>query len=213
MNVLNKFFDKIYCINVDSRTDRWEECQQMFSKYNLDVERFSAFEPDIEPICCIRKTELSLIRTHREIIKKAKEHNYTNVLIFEDDVEFCDYVIGYNGLSLEERFSKSIDFLPKSWDVFYLGCGNYTDNKIHIEGEIYRMFYAMTTHAISINGKYFDFMIDKLESPTQVLDHIYFGLIHQNETYGFSPNLISQRGSYSSIEEKYVDYNSLRNYL
>jgi GR25 family glycosyltransferase involved in LPS biosynthesis len=83
MNVLNKFFDKIYCINVDSRTDRWEECQQMFSKYNLDVERFSAFEPDIEPICCIRKTELSLIRTHREIIKKAKEHNYTNVFLVQ----------------------------------------------------------------------------------------------------------------------------------
>lgn len=213
MNILNQFFDKIYCINVDSRIDRWEESIKMFDKYNLVVERFSAYEPNVEPICCIKKTELSLIRSHREILKISKENNFKNVLILEDDVEFCDYVEEYRGLPLEKRFSDSINHLPESWDVFYLGCGNYTDNKIFVGGEIYRMMYALTTHAIAINNKYFDFLIEKLESPSQVLDHIYFGQLLQNESYGFSPNLMSQRGSYSSIEEKYVDYNLLRNYL
>ena len=42
MNILNEFFDKIFCINLDSRPDRWEECEKMFSHYNLEVERVSA---------------------------------------------------------------------------------------------------------------------------------------------------------------------------
>ena len=52
MNILNQHFDKIYCINLDKRTDRWEHESAQFRKYNIIIERVSAVEgnPDNLPI-------------------------------------------------------------------------------------------------------------------------------------------------------------------
>ena len=44
MKTLNLYFDKIYCINLDRRDDRWEECIVEFNKHNLIVERYKAFD-------------------------------------------------------------------------------------------------------------------------------------------------------------------------
>ena len=43
---MKKYFDKIYCINLDSRPDRWKECLEEFKKIGIDdiVERFPAAE-------------------------------------------------------------------------------------------------------------------------------------------------------------------------
>ena len=213
MNVLNKFFDKIYCINLDSRTDRWDECQQMFSKYNLEVERFSAFEPNVEATCCISNKKFSLIRTHREIIKICRENGLNNVLIFEDDVEFCDYLPGYTKASLEERFNNSISHLPNDWNVLYLGCGNYTNNRSLVGGELYKIGYGLTTHAIAINKNFYDTIIDKLEVPFQELDTIYCELLYKHNCFSYYPNLISQRESFSDIENKHVNYDGLRDFF
>ena len=40
------FFEKIYCINLDHRHDRWEECCKIFNEYGMSdkVERFSAIQ-------------------------------------------------------------------------------------------------------------------------------------------------------------------------
>ena len=213
MNVLNQFFDKIYCINLDSRTDRWNECQQMFSKYNLEVERFSAFEPNIEATCCINNKKFSLIRTHREIIKICKENDINNVLIFEDDVEFCDYLPNYTKSSFEERFNNSISYLPTDWNVLYLGCGNYTNNRSFVGGELYKIGYGLTTHAIAINKNFYDVILNKLESPFQELDTIYCELLHKHNCFSYYPNLISQRASFSDIENKHVNYDGLRDFF
>jgi len=213
MNTLNNFFSKIYCINLDKRTDRWEQCMEMFSKYNLQVERVSAFEPNVSPICCISNEKFSLIRTHREIIKIAKEEQLENILIFEDDVEFCDFLPNYTKLSFEERFNKSISFLPQSWDVLYLGCGNYTNNRTPIGEELYKIGYGLTTHAIAINKRFYDTILHYLESPIQELDVIYCELLHKHNCYSFYPNLVSQRPSYSDIENKFVSYDGLRDFF
>ena len=213
MHILNSFFDRIYCINLDHRTDRWEICEKLFKKFNLDVTRVSPVVIGDEEHCCLRKPQLSLFRTHKNLIIEAKNQNLKNVLIFEDDVEFCDEVENYNGKSLEERFSSSINFLPPNWDVFFLGAGIYTDNKSLIGGEIYKIGYALTTHALSINNNYYDTIIKILDSEHDALDIIYCGLMSKNETFSFHPNLISQRASFSDIENKYVNYTALKNFL
>jgi GR25 family glycosyltransferase involved in LPS biosynthesis len=161
----------------------------------------------------MNNANLSLLRTHKNLIIEAKNQNLKNVLIFEDDVEFCDEVENYNGKSLEERFSSSIDFLPNNWDVFFLGSGIYTDNKSLIGGEIYKIGYALTAHAVSINSNYYDTLIESLDTESNILDNIYARLMIQNETFSFHPNLISQRASFSDIENEYVNYTALRNFI
>ena len=41
---LNNYFDKIICINLDRRPDRWREAQEQFKKAGITVERFSAVD-------------------------------------------------------------------------------------------------------------------------------------------------------------------------
>ena len=36
MRILSDFFDKIYCINLEERVDRWEKCLQIFQEYGID---------------------------------------------------------------------------------------------------------------------------------------------------------------------------------
>ena len=94
-----------------------------------------------------------------------------------------------------------------------MGSGIYTDNKNLIGGEIYKIGYALTTHAVSINNNYYDTLIKTLDSEHDALDNIYCRLMSQNETFSFHPNLISQRASFSDIENKYVNYTALKNFL
>jgi len=94
-----------------------------------------------------------------------------------------------------------------------LGSGIYTNNKSLIGGEIYKIGYAMTTHALAINNTYYDTIIKILDTESNILDNIYCGLMSQNETFSFHPNLISQRASFSDIENKYVNYTALRNFM
>ena len=46
--ILKKTFDKIYCINLDHRVDRWESAKQELSKYNiLDLSGIDEIHEDI----------------------------------------------------------------------------------------------------------------------------------------------------------------------
>ncbi len=77
------YFDAIYCINLDRRTDRWEAVQKEFDKVGIldRVVRFSAIEtPENGAIWCLL--------SHRSIIQKAQKMGWKNVLVFEDDVSF-----------------------------------------------------------------------------------------------------------------------------
>lgn len=68
MNNFFDYFDAIYCINLDRRTDRWETVQREFDKVGIRerVVRFSAIEtPENGAIGCLL--------SHRAIIQKAQD--------------------------------------------------------------------------------------------------------------------------------------------
>jgi hypothetical protein len=211
MHVLNQFFDKIYCINLDHRTDRWEECEKMFSHYNLSVERVSAIKPN-ENINNLGPGQVSLIKTTIQILEDAKRLNLKNFLLLEDDVEFCDYRSEYNGPSSEDRFRKYIEHLPEDWALFYLGSGIDTDMKYKIDGEIYKIGFAHTAHSLAFKNTFFDLCIEKLKMFSEPNDIIYARIMSEFPCYSFYPNLTSQRESFSDLENRFVNYNHLRNY-
>lgn len=99
------YFDAIYCINLNHRTDRWKAVQKEFEKiWILDrVIRFSAIEtPENGAIGCLL--------SHRAIIQKAKEMNWKNVLVFEDDIVFRKN-LEYIKVFLEEAEKYPFDIL------------------------------------------------------------------------------------------------------
>jgi len=72
------FFDAIYCINLDSQTERWDKMQAGFQKLGIlqRVRRFSAIETN---------PEAGYTLSHRHIIERAKRQGLKNVLVIEDE--------------------------------------------------------------------------------------------------------------------------------
>lgn len=133
--------DKIYCINLDSRTDRWQEVTARFEVVGIAdyVTRVSAFM-DVDP-------RIGCQRSHVQCVKDAIENNFKNILIFEDDVQFVETNV--------PNFSEIVSFLQnnKKWELFYLG-GSPMYPAWDKKGNIFRSrFYH--THAYIINRRAF----------------------------------------------------------
>ena len=104
------FFDEIYCINLERRKDRWEQCESEFDKVGIldRVIKFNAFDNKKNP-------KRGCYDSHLSVIKLAYERKLNNVLIFEDDVAFLKR---YN----DKKLTKAIENLKKTdWEFFYLG--------------------------------------------------------------------------------------------
>jgi len=116
MNNPFDFFEEIYCINLNYRTDKWKTCLEQFEKIGIHnrVERFEAIKFEgSHPYVNIRSA--GCFASHRAAINLIKERNLNNALIFEDDVEFVNDVNKHLSLSLNELKKQN------SWDIFYLG--------------------------------------------------------------------------------------------
>ena len=46
MGIIDDYFDKIYCVNLDERTDRWEQAKKEFTKL-----KNCTFYPDLNNAC------------------------------------------------------------------------------------------------------------------------------------------------------------------
>ena len=80
---MSNHIDKIFYINLDKRDDRKTEIDNELKNYGLydKVERITAFHTPGQGI-------LGCTMSHLHAIKLAKERNYSNVLILEDDFQF-----------------------------------------------------------------------------------------------------------------------------
>lgn len=202
MNNSNPFdyFDEIYCINLDSRPDRWEHAKKEFSKVNIldRVKRYSAIKDN--------DGRLGLIKSNLDIIKNAKEKKLKNVLIFEDDFEF----LNENTL---EILQYSIDQIrDMKWYLFYLGANTH-QKLIKFKPNLILLKSAFATHSLAYSNLAYDHFINKYNKLKEVSKHddildVFSAKYFQEKyiclmTY---PMLTTQMNSFSDIEGRYVDY-------
>lgn len=219
MNNPFNFFDKIYCINLKERTDRWEQCLKNFEKLEItNYERIDAIKVngDIHPK---RKGQIGCALSFCKTFEKALNDNHQQVLIFEDDFEF--------NMSNEQLFSElksSISELPEQWDSFYLGCtlidcyGRFPIEKYSKNLFKIKSAHALHSTAFSKNG------LLKIKNFFSNKDNWYIDLVNNYEnmdvfiakeflktssSYMTKDLLCFQRSNYSNIENNYYDYNQL----
>ena len=201
MNI-NEYFEKIYCVNLEKRPDRWVKCDEIFKKHNIQVERFGAIDGySIENTTTLLPGEFGLIKTHIEILKIAKENNYKNILIFEDDVELCD--------DFSDKFNEYYNQIPKEWDFLYFG-GNHLGSINQISQNIFRLSYTFTTHAFAINNNLYDELMLLLKSASKQVDVIYAELHSKYNSYTIKPTMAWQRSDYSDIQGGIMNYDFLK---
>jgi hypothetical protein len=199
---MNDYFDHIYCINLDKRTDRWEDCVKQFKKHNLTVERFSAIDGSIvENPTSLLPGEYGVLSTHIELIKDAKSKGYNNILILEDDVEFID--------NINEYFSSIKNQIPNDCIMLYLG-GNHVGGCLQISEYVYKIFHSYAIHSFGIKSDLFDLIINGLPKYRKPVDVFYAELQNLFPSYVIRPHLAWQRESFSDIQGGIMNYDYLK---
>ena len=156
-----RFFDAIYCINLDRRADRWEKVSRRFVKLGIDklVRRFSAIDT-------VENHHAGCLLSHRAIIEFASRCGLEHVLVLEDDVIFHDATLHY--------LRRAVAELQKiSWRLFYLGGARWGKEYPKAPGcsflERPDGRGPTTTHAIAYHHSSYDFLLSALpETPDGV---------------------------------------------
>lgn len=199
---LNEYFEKVYCINLDRRPDRYKIVTEEFKKFDMKgVERYSAIDGNIlENNSPLLNGELGILETHYNIIKTCKENNVKNVLIIEDDVYFT------NEITLIEDYLKLV---PNDWDLLYFG-GNHTYGTppIKINDKVLKLNFSVALHCVAINQSIYDAILTLLPLKKKQVDSYYGQLQNGYNGYCFYPNIAKQKADFSDIQNKFVDYNN-----
>lgn len=214
------FFKKIYCINMDSRLDRWENCLKNFEDYLINnYERVSGVEiseKDFQNLNQKSRSQLGCAISFYRIIKNAYENKFENILIFEDDFYFI-----YPKEKTEEILNNSIKDLPEEWDIFYLGANvmyDFSNNPMSsFKDYLFKLNSAYCTHSIGLSKKGISLIIDKFPNEAIFIDKmlndyqaidVFLSKDFCLENFCFIPNemICLQSSSYSSIENVYCDY-------
>jgi glycosyl transferase family 25 len=197
INLLNHF-DKAYCINLDRRPDRWNMVQEEFTRCNVKgVERYAAIDGTTLAPGLIKPGALGLKETFLNIIKEAKDKEYKNVCIFEDDVIFCN---GY------QRFDEYLTSVPPNWDMIYFGV-RHVWQPYKINDNILKVMHGFTTHSMVISRSMYNRIIFELGPRNDIEIDVY--LAHQHKyinAYSFYPNITNQRADFSDVENRQVNY-------
>jgi hypothetical protein len=202
---ITDFFDKTFCVNLERRSDRWDECLNEFNKFGLtSVNRFIAVDGKGLPQITsgfVTPSRLALVLTNIKILEEAIKNNHNSILILEDDIEFNDQVIDMNDY---------FEMLPEDWDMLYFG-GNHNahmgiDPPIIINEKVCKLHYTFSTHCVAINKKSFNVILERLKKCDNALDVIYVELQKSLNVYSFYPLIATQRVSFSDIENKMTDY-------
>lgn len=217
-------FDKVYCLNLADRNDRWEICKENFTKYNINGDRFLATKVTkgvYEHETSKRIGQIGCALSFCKMIDDAINNNYNSVVFFEDDFDFRDEP-QETWMAIDEAYLE----LPKDWDMFYFGA-NVVNHFMNAPLEAYsdHLFklnsaYALHSVAISKNGllKIREYFKDssytswgiEMVAKFEAID-VFFAQVFQKENNCFitSELLCLQRPDFSSIENTFFDYNNL----
>ena len=197
-------FDRIVCINLDERPDRWEQVQQTTAALLDDVtlERFSAVKPDLAQDR-VHNGRAGCLLSHRRVIENAYREGVESVLVFEDDLCFDP--------QFETRIRPTITTLSKTpWDLFYLGFTPKAPLLPAGDGLV-RTYGGVTTHAIAYHRRAMPELLKRLPDEDNVLrflsryksvDRYYWQqAAPRMRCYAASPLLVFQRDDFSDIQQ------------
>ena len=203
------FFDRIFCVNLDSRPDRWKECLVEFDKLGIKdrVERQSGVVLDTDHFM---KGRAGAASSFRKIWERVDEEGSENVLILEDDVIFTDEAL--------ETLSKSTsDLESRNWDMFYLGVSVEAtlSKKVppfeRMTNSLLRARNSLCLHAVAYNASILGTLLGQVPDERLILNWIYHNLSIDGwimnkiqagnfDVFCTDPMIATQRPSFSDID-------------
>lgn len=184
------FFDKIYCINLDKRKDRWGNCVNEFGRVGLVCERFTAYDGD--------NHHLAFNKSQYEVLKKAVEDGGQRILILEDDVIFksCHHL------------ESACNQLPLDWDCLWLGANLNGTKQERFSGNLFTIKNAFTTHAVAYSRNMAEWIVSNFNPDEFPIYDEWLRINVQSEYKCFviAPMIAWQRPDHSDIWGHHADY-------
>ncbi len=192
--------DGVFYINLDERTDRKIQIEMELSKLALKFERFPAIKHEFGIVGCGQ--------SHVAVLKLARERGLKNVLVFEDDFEL---------LVSPEIFWQQFELLFESkinYDVVFASYYMFASKDFN--EFLYKVLDSQTASSYLVNSKYYDTLIYLWERSigmqllTLEWDYAHdmaWKLLQPRDNYfAFKIRLGKQRGSFSDIQQQFVEY-------
>ena len=195
-----------FYINLEHRTDRLEHVQNELKKIGIKGERFNAIKTKSGAIGCTL--------SHIKCLELAKERNYEEVFICEDDITFTNPKLFLENL---QKFCDNDDIM---WDVLIIGGNNVPPYKQYYD-YCARVFNCQTTTGYIVKQDFYDIIIKNFkeglfnlmknpENKREYAIDIYWKKLQmENFWYMITPPTITQYTNYSDIEERETNYDNL----
>ena len=194
-------------INLESRTDRLEHVQKELQRLGVAGIRFNAIKTASGAIGC------SL--SHIKCLEIAKENNYPQVFICEDDITFLN-----TGLFVENLSQFVQSDMSDLWDVVIVG-GNNCPPYIKYGEFCIKVSSCQTTTGYIVKNHYYDTLIEnmkegvkkllnEIENKQQYALDIYWKQLQVRDNwFMIVPPTVIQYEDYSDIEGRHVNYRGL----
>lgn len=146
-------FDRVVCINLKRRPDRWREFQERVpADFPFGpIERYDAIDGKLSPPphwWMGGSGAWGCYRSHMRILEECLHARHDSYLVFEDDATFC----GGFADQVRDYFAA----LPEDWGLVYLG-GQHLHVDAHpprkINELVYRPHNVNRTHAFAVRGE------------------------------------------------------------
>lgn len=208
-----EFFHFSAYISRVSRTDRREAFERRAEMVGLKPHWFKAVEVPKEEATPLYEGHIDITRaekigcslSHQEIIRYAKEHNFENVLIFEDDCLFYK--------PFRQNLQRAVCELNQfEWDILYLG--GEPNNIMHqVSENLYTMnnqggIYCL--HAYAVHQRFYDkiLAIDAYKMPE--IDVVILNMMsHYRRLYATRELLAVQDYTFSDLRLYMTDSEKL----
>ena len=196
-----KFWDRIYCINLDRRPDRWSESLAEFDRMGLNglITRFPAIDLPHGGMGCYA--------SHISVMEESLASGLDNVLILEDDIKFI-----VDRETLEKSFK---DLLGRDWDAFFIGtrtlgpANRVTDNLVRLWAGSCTHAIGYTERALKLSCRSLKKQYRKNNPPHYFVPIDSVGIyeyIRDLNCFGPYPLACVQRKSHSDLHNHFVDY-------
>ena len=136
-----ELFENTLFINLESRTDRLQHATAEFIKIGITAERVNAVKMKNGAVGCTM--------SHIKCIELAKQRDYDQVFICEDDITFTNCEL------LKQQLQKFVNNENIMWDMLIIG-GNNVPPYNQVEEYVARVFYCQTTTGYIVKKHYYD---------------------------------------------------------
>lgn len=203
---LDNISNKIYVLNLKTRTDRREHIVNQLQKINCNNYIIIDAIDGKELVNTTRLTNgmLGLNHTYLKIYDEWVKESPDNIIIIEDDCVFLD--------NFNEELLNYMSNIPSDWEMLYFG-GNHNyhvgSQTEKINDYCIKLNNTYTAHCVVLKNYVFEELIKNIRS-MEIENDVYMATLQKKyNAYSTSKKITTQLPNFSDIENRLVDYSWL----